>query len=263
MATDNMENLDGQDVIGQEQQDLDSQQGIQASTAQPLTEEQVRQIVQQQSDANLREMRGLQGLLDKGLDAIRRDTTADLDRRIAEMQAGAGRQQFLSSLDEEEREKFERVLTLMDAERNAAAPMSQAVSTAATPQEDPMEAAYRYVEASGLQRNNPSINYSILTNSTLDSQQREETFVQNVRNVRDQYVVRQALASNQSAPTQTNSPTNSPTNSRTNSVQHPPIDGGQGMPSQSQAEEDIEADFIADRITETVYRERMAPFRQV
>ena len=103
----------------------------------------------------------------------------------------------------------------------------------------------------GLQRNNPNINYSILEDATLNDQQREANFVANVA-----AAVRQQSTVPQPAPApQATAPANN--------TQLPPVDVGQGIPPQSQAEEDIESDFIADKITETVYRERMAPFRAV
>jgi hypothetical protein len=249
MTMESMENLDGQDVIGQEQQDLDSQQGIQAAAAQPITEEQVRQIVQQQTELIQRQLSGIQGLTDRALDAHRRDWTTDIERRFAEAQAGAGRQQFLNSLEEDEREKYQQMLSVMDAERRASAPAPLLDPEPMEMGPDPVtapEQARRYVEMNGLQRNNPNIDYAVLNDPALTGPQREAVFVGIVADA----VRKQAVAG----------VTRQPAQPPAGTAQHPPVDVGPGIHSEAslRSQDDLRSAYLEDRIPLDDYRTRMA-----
>jgi bacterioferritin-associated ferredoxin len=77
------------DEIAQEQQQLDDQQGVGDQSPQ-LTEDRVRQMLEDQLQTFSKQVSGLQSGWDRGLNAIRGDMEKKLEQRITDLHTRAG-----------------------------------------------------------------------------------------------------------------------------------------------------------------------------
>jgi hypothetical protein len=170
------------DEVTQDQDRLDAEQGIEAETqAGPLTAEQVTAIVQAQLRPLMSDIRGVQSINDKAADAMRRDLTTAIEQKFGDLQSDMGRQSYLNSLDERERELVKPLLDEMD--RRNPAPASAPVEPAAPQQAgtaDQWEAVYTLVDNAGLQRNDPRIKYEVLVDASLTPAQQQAQFLRSV-----------------------------------------------------------------------------------
>jgi len=207
-------------IIDQASAEIDRELATTAeSQAQPLTADQVQQIVQSQMQPFQNQISGLQSLYDRGLNAIRRDSEEKLQqiqRETQMQQSQARRDQYLGTLDGRERELVEPLMQEMDnmkqvylqslASQQSAQVPEQA--PAANPQ-DQWEAVYKVVENMGVNRNDANVNYQVLMDTTKTDAQKQEVFFASVRNAvtqQGQQQVPQATAQPQPADPQAQTP---------------------------------------------------------
>jgi len=176
------------DEVTQDQQSLDEEQGEIPATPQYATSDQLTNIhneLQQLRSEN----RGLQGLVDNGLNAIRRDTQTWAEQQFSGMRNEMDKKAYLENLDEEQRAVVTPLLNEMEELRKqnvqqAQPQQSQTQQQAAPDQaQQQWEQIYKFVESMGLDRNDPNLLYSALdpTNS-LAPEQRSAQFAESVGN---------------------------------------------------------------------------------
>ena len=180
------------------------------SQAQPLTADQVQQIVQTQMSQVQNQISGLQSLYDKGLNAIRRDSESmiqQMQQQTLTQQNQERRNQYLNSLDTREREVAEPLLeeieNLKQSQINQllaqqSVPQNEAVNNVQQNVQNQWEQVYKIVEDMGLNRNDPNVNYSILMDSSKTDSQKQQEFFASVRSA----VVQQGQSSTQTPATQ-------------------------------------------------------------
>jgi hypothetical protein len=230
------------DEVTQEQERLDAEQGLQPDTAgQMLTADQVAEIVRAQLRPIESQIRGVQSINDKAADAIRRDLTAEVEQRFGNLQSDMGRQTWLSTLDERERELVTPLLEEMDRRVQPSRPEPVAAQEAGSP--DQWAEVYHLVDNAGLQRNDPRIRYDILVNASLTPEQRQTQFLRSI------YAPSEPAAPAAAQPTPAQDPA-------PNATASPPVEGGGGgaavgaITSQDNAREAL----IEGRITTDQYR---------
>ena len=184
----NPESPSGSDVVNNiiDQASADLDRELDSTQPQPPTAEQVRELQAQISQTQA-ENRGLQGMLDKAVNAIRRDSENRIDERFRQMQQAQQNQDYLNSLDPREREVQEPMLEkLNNLERQV---VTQQTMPQGQPQPQPQpqtsvesqwEQVYRIVEGMGLNRNDPNVNYAVLTDNTKTDAQKEQMFYASV-----------------------------------------------------------------------------------
>lgn len=167
------------DEISQAQRELDAEQG----QTQVDPNDQLRQLIESQAEL-LRnqgaQIAGLQGKIDQGLNAIRRDTEAIASKQVGDLKSEIGRANLLASIEDDgERSRTEMLLNEMDKLKPQTAP----VETPQVPQQAPqgMEQVYGVVEGMGLKRNDPRINYAALNDQTLTEAQRGQVFLNSMK----------------------------------------------------------------------------------
>ena len=176
------------DEVTQDQQSLDKEQGEIPATPQYATSDQLTNIhneLQQLRSEN----RGLQGLVDNGLNAIRRDTQSWAEQQFSGMRNEMDKKADLENLDEEQRAVVAPLLSEMEELRKQnvqqAQPQTSPTQQQAAPDQaqQQWEQIYKFVESMGLDRNDPNLLYSALdpTNS-LTSEQRSAQFAESVGN---------------------------------------------------------------------------------
>ena len=184
----NPESPSGSDVVNNiiDQASADLDRELDSTQPQPPTAEQVRELQAQISQTQA-ENRGLQGMLDKAVNAIRRDSENRIDERFRQMQQAQQNQDYLNSLDPREREVQEPMLQQLNELKQQV--VSQQVMPQGQPQPQPQpqtsvesqwEQVYRIVEGMGLNRNDPNVNYAVLTDNTKTDAQKEQMFYASV-----------------------------------------------------------------------------------
>jgi hypothetical protein len=233
------------DEVTQEQDRLDAEQGIDAEiTAAPVTAEQVAAIVQAQLRPLMSEVRGVQSMSDKAADAIRRDLTTAIDQKFGDLQSNMGRQSYLASLDERERELVKPLLDEMDRRVPAQGPAptepapAQQQGTA-----EQWEQVYQLVDTAGLQRNDPRIRYEVLVDTSLTPQQQQAQFLRSVYG----------------APvTTTAAPRTAPAAPMTDQTANPPVENGNVGVGAITSLDSLQDALIGGRITTDQFREQAA-----
>ena len=181
-------------IIDQASAEIDRELATTAeSQAQPLTADQVQQIVQSQMQPFQTQISGLQSLVDRGLNSIRRDSESALQQmqqQTLTQQNQERRNQYLNSLDTREREVAEPLLE--EIENLKQSQINQLLAQQSVPQNEPVdnvqqnvqnqwEQVYKIVEDMGLNRNDPNVNYSILMDSSKTDPQKQQEFFASVR----------------------------------------------------------------------------------
>lgn len=186
------------------------------------------------------QVRGLQGRIDKGLDAIRRDSEAAVRDRQ--------QQEFLGSLNEEERPAWEKYLAL---NRNQAPPAEEQVDIPPnTGEGDQWEHVFNLVRDFGLDPNTPGINYTILT-SDLSDRDRQKQFLNNLKQVERQA----ARAPNGSAAAP-------PAPAQRQGFNPPPVPSPRGAVTYQNADAVRDA-FLTDQIDRPTYERDLAKFGEL
>ena len=214
------EEIPGDNVVGniidqvQSEIDLD-QSNVVESEVEPFSQAQmaaVQQIVQNATSSYERQVQGLQSLIDRGLNAVRRDTDIrDQETRnmVLNQQYKEQKEAYLNNLDPMQREAVEPIYDqLQQLQRNQVqiAAQQQIYSQNAQPAQDTSnaewEAVYQHVESFGLNRSDTNIKYDILSNNTLNDSQKKQAFNQMLGDLRVQYALNTQQSSTQTPATQ-------------------------------------------------------------
>ena len=182
------------DPIEQEQVALDAEQGGEAAAPAPATAEQmaqVMQLVQSQAteNATLRnQVQGLQGKIDTGLNAIRRDTKAQAEERIKEAEK-QNRELHLRNVAEQnpdladEMRRFYTNQDRINLERAQLMPDPELQPEAVPAQSNPVDdlnALRAWVSNMGGNPDAPGIDYQAALNTQISVAERQNTFMRQV-----------------------------------------------------------------------------------
>ncbi len=179
------------DEVTQDQQSLDEEQGEIPATPQYATSDQLTNIhneLQQLRSEN----RGLQGLVDNGLNAIRRDTQTWAEQQFSGMRNEMEKKSYLENLDEEQRAVVAPLLNEMEELRKQnvqqAQPQPSQTQQQVTPDQaqQQWENIYKFVESMGVDRNDPNLRYSALDpNNNLTPEERQKQFAESIGNAKE------------------------------------------------------------------------------
>ncbi len=243
-----------QNEVTQDQSAIDAQQDtLGQQPPQYVTMEQMHQLLGQQASGYERQIAGLQSKMDTGLNAIRRDTKSWAESKIADLQTNWGREQWLAGLNEEE----QRIAKpLLDEIRRSQQPKEAQVE--APPQPAPQSAdaqgqwqqIYQMVRNMGVDPQTPGIDYQILTNGTLQPNDREQKFYASV------FAAKAKVAGVPPAPqAQQNQQPPRP------QTANPPVQqGAAGRGAGYRNADDVRDAYIQGRISTEDMRKQMQPF---
>ena len=235
------ENVEEQSVLDQDQAQLDAVQ--EETTPQTAPTDAVTKELQALREEMSRQVAGLQSKVDKGLNAIRRDTETQ-----ARQQQEAAIQQYLEQIPEEHRETF-RAIANQNLEYRE---QLSKVETSTTPEEPQVSSEWDQIYAiprsMGLDPQTPGIDYAAFTDDGLTEGQRRDRFFASIKTV---------MSSN----TQTETPATPQT---TEQVQSPPTSGTptSGSPSNLRSEEQIQRAYIEGKLTKEQYQQRLTEVGQ-
>ena len=235
------ENVEEQSVLDQDQAQLDAVQ--EETTPQTTPTDAVTKELQALREEMSRQVAGLQSKVDKGLNAIRRDTETQ-----ARQQQEAAIQQYLEQVPEEHRETF-RAIANQNLEYRE---QLSKVETSTTPEEPQVSSEWDQIYAiprsMGLDPQTPGIDYAAFTDDGLTEGQRRDRFFASIKTV---------MSSN----TQTDTPATPQT---TEQVQSPPTSGTptSGSPSNLRSEEQIQRAYIEGKLTKEQYQQRLTEVGQ-
>ena len=235
------ENVEEQSVLDQDQAQLDAVQ--EETTPQTAPTDAVTKELQALREEMSRQVAGLQSKVDKGLNAIRRDTETQ-----ARQQQEAAIQQYLEQIPEEHRETF-RAIANQNLEYRE---QLSKVETSTTPEEPQVSSEWDQIYAiprsMGLDPQTPGIDYAAFTDDGLTEGQRRDRFFASIKTV---------MSSN----TQTETPATPQT---TEQVQSPPTSGTptSSSPSNLRSEEQIQRAYIEGKLTKEEYQQRLTQVGQ-
>ncbi len=235
------ENVEEQSVLDQDQAQLDAVQ--EETTPQTTPTDAVTKELQALREEMSRQVAGLQSKVDKGLNAIRRDTETQ-----ARQQQEAAIQQYLEQVPEEHRETF-RAIANQNLEYRE---QLSKVETSTTPEESQVSSEWDQIYAiprsMGLDPQTPGIDYAAFTDAGLTEGQRRDRFFASIKTV---------MSSN----TQTETPATPQT---TEQVQSPPTSGTptSSSPSNLRSEEQIQRAYIEGKLTKEEYQQRLTQVGQ-
>ena len=240
--------------VTQDQQSLDKEQGEIPATPQYATSDQLTNIQNQLQQLESKN-RGLQGLVDNGLNAIRRDTQTWAEQQFSGMRNEMDKKALLENLDEEQMAVVTPLLNEMEELRKQnvqqAQPQTSPTQQQAAPDQaqQQWEQIYKFVESMGLDRNDPNLLYSALdpTNS-LTSEQRSAQFAESIGNAKEV-----AVRAKGGTPPQQPSP-QQPQVQKPATVS-PPVDqpGGKAAPSYKNLD-DVRSAYIEGKIEKAEYQ---------
>jgi hypothetical protein len=148
------------DVVSQDQQGLDQEQGITVEPQAGPTSQQILDRITAQDN----QIRGLQSLVDGGLNAIRRDTEAWMTRQVGDLRGDLDRDKLLAGLDEDQRPIANVLLQEMDKRAPAAPQPTLTATTNGQAQVAPeWIAIQQYVGTMGISANDPRVQYGLIT----------------------------------------------------------------------------------------------------
>lgn len=227
------------DVVTQVQNEMDAEQGS-PETAQPLTQEQVKGMLEEQARGYERQIAGLTSKVDRGLNTMR-SIAEGAQQATGVLRSDVSFEQLLTTMDEDQRAA---ALAWRDADRKANAPVQPVDQEPA--QNDNWERVYQMAENMGLDRNDPNIRYTVLSDMTLTEVQREQQFMASLSTAVQQKGQAAAPAPAGTAPA-------------TEEITNPPVDrGAAGTGSPMNTQDQIMDAFIEGKLNSTQYRERMA-----
>ncbi len=234
------ENVEEQSVLDQDQAQLDAVQ--EETTPQTAPTDAVTKELQALREEMSRQVAGLQSKVDKGLNAIRRDTE---EKALREQEAAM--RQYMEQVPEEHRETFEM---LANQNRQYQQQLSQMQNGNEPTQEVSSEwdQIYAIPRSMGLDPQTPGIDYAAFTDDGLTEGQRRDRFFASIKTV---------MSSN----TQTETPATPQT---TEQVQSPPTSGTptSGSPSNLRSEEQIQRAYIEGKLTKEQYQQRLTEVGQ-
>lgn len=234
------ENVEEQSVLDQDQAQLDAVQ--EETTPQTAPTDAVTKELQALREEMSRQVAGLQSKVDKGLNAIRRDTE---EKALREQEAAM--RQYMEQVPEEHRETFEM---LANQNRQYQQQLSQMQNGNEPTQEVSSEwdQIYAIPRSMGLDPQTPGIDYAAFTDEGLTENQRRDRFFASIKTV---------MGSN----TQTETPA---TPQATEQVQSPPTSGTptSSSPSNLRSEEQIQRAYIEGKLTKEEYQQRLTQVGQ-
>ena len=234
------ENVEEQSVLDQDQAQLDAVQ--EETTPQTTPTDAVTKELQALREEMSRQVAGLQSKVDKGLNAIRRDTE---EKALREQEAAM--KQYMEQVPEEHRETFEM---LANQNREYQQQLSQMQNGNEPTQEVSSEwdQIYAIPRSMGLDPQTPGIDYAAFTDDGLTEGQRRDRFFASIKTV---------MSSN----AQTETPATPQT---TEQVQSPPTSGTptSGSPSNLRSEEQIQRAYIEGKLTKEQYQQRLTEVGQ-
>jgi hypothetical protein len=250
VTTNNAEAIDGDlgDEVGKAQQELDAQQGLVATPT--LTAEQVQAMLQ----PVVSQVAGLSSKIDRGLNAIREDTSQWAKAELGNMQGALGREQWLAGMDPDQREYTEMLLSQMPAAPQPEAQAPVVTATAGVPsatEQAQFEAVKSIVRDFGLSPEDPSLRqaYTIMSAPGLTPEMRQQQFLGELSRVK----VGHALAAQAPAATRAQA---SVAALVSNTASPPIAPGGHSAASLNTAEQLREA-YTHEQITREQFREGM------
>ena len=235
------ENVEEQSVLDQDQAQLDAVQ--EETTPQTAPTDAVTKELQALREDFSRQVAGLQSKVDKGLNAIRRDTEVQ-----ARHQQEAAIQQYLEQVPEEHRETFRAIANQNMEYREQ---LSQ-VENSTTPEEPQVSSEwdqiYAIPKSMGLDPQTPGIDYAAFTDDGLTEGQRRDRFFASIKTVMSGNTTPETPATPQT----------------TEQVQSPPTGGTptSGSASNLRSEEQIQRAYIEGKLTKEQYQQRLTEVGQ-
>ena len=235
------ENVEEQSVLDQDQAQLDAVQ--EETTPQTTPTDAVTKELQALREEMSRQVAGLQSKVDKGLNAIRRDTETQ-----ARQQQEAAIQQYLEQVPEEHRETFRAIANQNMQYREQISKLENGTTPEEPQVSSEWDQIYAIPRSMGLDPQTPGIDYAAFTDDGLTEGQRRDRFFASIKTV---------MSSN----TQTETPATPQT---TEQVQSPPTSGTptSGSPSNLRSEEQIQRAYIEGKLTKEQYQQRLTEVGQ-
>ncbi len=235
------ENIEEQSVLDQDQAQLDAVQ--EETTPQAAPTDAVTKELQALREDFSRQVAGLQSKVDKGLNAIRRDTEEQ-----ARQQQETAMKQYMEQLPEEYREGFEM---LANQNRQYQQQLSQ-IQNGNEPEQPQVssewEQIYAIPRSMGLDPQTPGIDYASFTDAGLTENQRRDRFFASIKTVMSGNTTSETPATPQT----------------TEQVQSPPTGGTptSGSASNLRSEEQIQRAYIEGKLTKEQYQQRLTEVGQ-
>lgn len=236
------ENIEEESVLDQDQAQLDAVQ--EGTTPQAAPTDAVTKELQALREDFSRQVAGLQSKVDKGLNAIRRDTEVQ-----ARQQQETAMKQYMEQLPEEYKEGFEM---LANQNRQYQQQLSQ-IQNGNEPEStqevsSEWEQIYAIPRSMGLDPQTPGLDYAAFTDPNLTEGQRRDRFFASIKTV-------------MSGNTTPGTPATAQT---TEQVQSPPTSGTptSSSPSNLRSEEQIQRAYIEGKLTKEQYQQRLTEVGQ-
>ena len=235
------ENVEEQSVLDQDQAQLDAVQEEPAPQTTPT--DAVTKELQALREEMSRQVAGLQSKVDRGLNAIRRDTEEQ-----AKQQQEAAIQQYLEQVPEEHRETFRAIANQNMQYREQISKLENGTTPEEPQVSSEWDQIYAIPRSMGLDPQTPGIDYAAFTDAGLTEDQRRDRFFASIKTV---------MSSN----TQTETPATPQT---TEQVQSPPTSGTptSSSPSNLRSEEQIQRAYIEGKLTKEEYQQRLTQVGQ-
>ena len=235
------ENIE-ESVLDQDQAQLDAVQ--EGTSPQAAPTDAVTKELQALREDFSRQVAGLQSKVDKGLNAIRRDTE---EKNLREQDSAM--KQYMEQLPEEHREAFQM---LANQNRQYQQQLSQ-VQNGTEPEQTPevsseWESIYAIPRSMGIDPQTPGLDYAAFTDVGLTEDQRRDRFFASIKTV---------MSGN-------TTPGTPATTQTTEQVQSPPTSGTptSSSPSNLRSEEQIQRAYIEGKLTKEQYQQRLTEVGQ-
>jgi hypothetical protein len=210
MQNDGNQEAQTQDALDLDQQSLDVDQGIQDAPAFVPTEQYNQMLQQQQSrnDQLQRHISGLESRMDTRANEVTKQL-GDIASASARAEIERREQELLSGIeDPAERDRMKTMLELQNLRNPQVAPVPEQPQVASQPQAQQATAAdwqqvQSFVQNFGVNPNDPRIQYSILTDTNLSAEQRQQQFLANVGQIAATVTPAAQQGQQQAAPTPT------------------------------------------------------------
>ena len=236
------ENVEEQSVLDQDQAQLDAVQ--EETTPQAAPTDAVTKELQALREDFSRQVAGLQSKVDKGLNAIRRDTE---EKALREQETAM--RQYLEQVPEEHREAFQMLANqnsqyqkqISQLQNGDVPEQTQEVSSE-------WEQIYAIPKSMGLDPQTPGIDYAAFTDAGLTEGQRRDRFFASIKTVMSGNTTSETPATPQT----------------TEQVQSPPTGGTptSGSASNLRSEEQIQRAYIEGKLTKEQYQQRLTEVGQ-
>lgn len=239
------------DIVTQAQSEIDQQQEA-TPASQPITEEQVKAMLEAQAAGFQRQVSGLQSGFSKALDGMRDQYEANSTAQDARLQNEFAWNQALSTMDEETQATV-RGLRQAEAQRPSATVQTPAQVEQSSDVQAAQDAQTRMANAlitgMGLDPNDPNIDRTILNNEGLTAEQRTVQFIASLGNAK--------VAQAGQRPATTAAPATADT------TVNPPVDRGTGGAAGGlRTVDQLQEALATQQLTVDQYRERMAEIGQ-